>query len=178
MRLFPVKFCESCQCIWIWEHFQATAFSAYQYSQVSISLRSNIHITNDGLLKLQWSAQLEEQYNNNDVRNNCSVRLIYLATCTTDDCVCVCVFILFHLLVSSDCKTSVTYLRCSDQRSFVVSIARGFCQVPSSPYLKMSYFTFKDENSSPLHTGEKTIWYIGVSKKIIYVDVGYKSATQ
>ena len=91
MRLFPVKFCESCQCIWIWEHFQATAFSAYQYSQVSISLRSNIHITNDGLLKLQWSAQLEEQYNNNDVRNNCSVRLIYLATCTTDDCVCVCV---------------------------------------------------------------------------------------
>ena len=47
---------------------------------------------------------------------------------------CVCVFILFHLLASSDCKTSVTYLRCSDQRSFVESIARGFCQVPSSPF--------------------------------------------
>ena len=46
-------------------------FSVYQYSRVSISLRSYIHITNDGLLKLQWSAQLEEQYNNNDVRNNC-----------------------------------------------------------------------------------------------------------
>ena len=40
-------------------------------------------------------------------------------------CVCVCVFILFHLLVSSDCKTSVTYLRCSDQHSFVVSIISG-----------------------------------------------------
>ena len=51
-------------------------------------------------------------------------------------CVCVCacvrVFILFHLLVSSGCKTSVTYVRSSCQRSFVVNITRGFCQVPSS----------------------------------------------
>ena len=30
-------------------------------------------------------------------------------------CVCVCVFIIFQLLVSSDCKMSVTYLRCLDQ---------------------------------------------------------------
>ena len=37
-------------------------------------------------------------------------------------CVCVCVFILLHLLVSSGCTTSLTYVRSSDQRSFVVSI--------------------------------------------------------
>ena len=37
-------------------------------------------------------------------------------------CVCVSVFMLFHLLVSSCCTTSVIYLRRSDQRSFVVSI--------------------------------------------------------
>ena len=40
-------------------------------------------------------------------------------------CVCVCVFILFQLPASSVCKTSLTYLRCMDQRSFVVSIARA-----------------------------------------------------
>ena len=34
----------------------------------------------------------------------------------------VCVFILFHLLVSSGCTTSVIYVRSSDQRSFVASI--------------------------------------------------------
>ena len=33
----------------------------------------------------------------------------------------------------------------------------ALCQVPSSPYLKMSYFTSKDENSSRSITGEKTI---------------------
>ena len=40
-----------------------------------------------------------------------------------------------------------------------------FCQVPSSPHLKMSYFTSKDENSSPQHTREKTIWYIDDQRK-------------
>ena len=63
-------------------------------------------------------------------------------------CVCVCMFILFHLLISSGCMTSVTYMRCSEQRSFVVSITRGFCQVSSSPFLSLSYFTSKDENCS------------------------------
>ena len=63
-------------------------------------------------------------------------------------CVCVCMFILFHQLISSGCMTSVTYMRCSEQRSFVESITRGFCQVPSSPFLSLSYFTSKDENCS------------------------------
>ena len=63
-------------------------------------------------------------------------------------CVCVCVFILFHLLVSSGCTTSVIYVRSSDLRPFVESIFRGFCRVPSSLFLNLSYFTSKDENSS------------------------------
>ena len=46
-----------------------------------------------------------------------------------------------------------------DHRSFVVSISRGFWQVSSSLFLNLSYFTSKDENSSRLFTGEKTIWY-------------------
>ena len=66
-------------------------------------------------------------------------------------------FILFYLLVSSGCTTSVTYVRGSDQRSFVVSIMWGFCKVPSFLFLNLSYFTSKDENSSRLLTGEKTL---------------------
>ena len=38
------------------------------------------------------------------------------------NCQYVCMFMLFHLLVSSGCTTSVIYVRSSDQRSFVVSI--------------------------------------------------------
>ena len=90
-------------------------------------------------------------------------------------CVCLCVFMPFHLLASTDCKTSVTYLKCSDQRSFVVSIARGFCEVPS-PYLKMSYFTSKDENSSQHKLERKRHDILTPSEKIIYIDIGYKSA--
>ena len=36
--------------------------------------------------------------------------------------VCVCVFMLFHLLVFYGCTTSVIYVRSSDQRSYVVNI--------------------------------------------------------
>ena len=81
---------------------------------------------------------------------------------------CVCVFILFHLLVSSDCKTSVTYLRSLDQRSFVVSIARGFCQIPSSLFPNLSYLTSKDVTPARQKTGEKTISYTGILQKDIY----------
>ena len=88
----------------------------------------------------------------------------------------VCVFIPFHLLASSECKTSVTYLRCSDQRSFVMSIARGFCQVPSSPYLKMSYLTSKEENSSHHKLKRKRYDLLTASQKMTYIDIGYKSA--
>ena len=70
-------------------------------------------------------------------------------------CVCMCVFTLFHLLVSSGGTASVTHVRWLDQQSFVVSIIRVLCQVPSSPFPNLSYFTSKDENSSPQLTGEK-----------------------
>ena len=44
------------------------------------------------------------------------------------------------------CNNVWDILEGTDQRSFVVSIILGaFCQVPSSPFLKMSYFTSKDE---------------------------------
>ena len=60
-------------------------------------------------------------------------------------CVCVCVCVCVCTL-----SMFATYLRCSDQRSFVVSIARGVCEVLSSLRLKMSYLTSKDENSKPV----------------------------
>ena len=90
----------------------------------------------------------------------------------TDDLaasVCVCEFILFHLLVSSGCTTSLTYVRSSDQRSFVVSISvTALCQVPSSPYLKMSYFNSKDENSSPTLLERKRYDIMCANKNYIY----------
>ena len=81
---------------------------------------------------------------------------------------CVCVFILFHLLASSDCKTSVTYLRSLGQRSFLASIARGFCQIPSSLFPNLSYLTSKDVTPARQKTGEKTISYTGILQKDIY----------
>ena len=84
-------------------------------------------------------------------------------------CVCVCVFMLFHLLLSSVCTTSLAYVRSSNQRSFVVSISvTALCQVPSSPYLKMSYFTSKDENSSPTLLERKRYDIMCTDKDDIY----------
>ena len=73
--------------------------------------------------------------------------------------VCVCVYILppWRFLPSARCPRHTwghrsTILCCEYQLT-------ALCQVPSLPYLKMSYFTSKDENSSRSITGEKTIWY-------------------
>ena len=70
---------------------------------------------------------------------------VYVCVCTcvcvcVCVCVCACVFILFRLLASCDCKTSLKYLRCSGQQSFVESISRGFFQVASSLFMNLSYF--------------------------------------
>ena len=67
------------------------------------------------------------------------------------------VFMLFHVLVSSGCTTSVIYVRSSDQRSFVASSLWVPLQVPSALSPNLSYFTSKDEISSRAATGEKTI---------------------
>ena len=63
--------------------------------------------------------------------NNVTVEAGQLLLCVCDSrSLCVCVFMLFHVLVSSGFTTSVIYVRCSDQRSFVVSIS--WVLLPSS----------------------------------------------
>ena len=91
-------------------------------------------------------------------------------------CVCVCVYILppWRLFPSARCPRHTwghgsTILCCEYQLT-------ALCQVPSSPYLKMSYFTSKDENSSRSISGEKTIWYNTLCEKMIYIDIENKSA--
>ena len=82
----------------------------------------------------------------------CQIKIVLIDLMITCVCVCVCVCsyssTCWFLPASSGCTTSLTYLRSSDQRSFVVSILVSFCQVPSSLFLNLSYFTSKDENSS------------------------------
>ena len=89
-------------------------------------------------------------------------------------CVCVCVFILFHLLASSGCTMSLTYVRSSDQRSFVVSIL-----LASAKFLHLYFwilFHLQKRKLQPPLTGEKTIWYNMLSvEKMMYIDIGNKS---
>ena len=51
------------------------------YISISIYLSIYLSITRDRLLKLQQSAQLEEQYNNDVSRNNYGVRLKVSCLC-------------------------------------------------------------------------------------------------
>ena len=79
-------------------------------------------------------------------------------------CVCVCTM---ELLPSARCPRHTsgygsTILCCEYQLG-------AFCQVPSSPYLKMLYITSKDENFSRQLTGEKTIRYNVLHEKMIYI---------
>ena len=57
--------------------------------------------------------------------------------------VCVCLYS-STVKASSVCRMSDTYLMGTDQKCYVV-LYDVLCQVPSSQYLKMSYFTLKDE---------------------------------
>ena len=52
---------------------------------------------------------------------------------------------------------------------------RCFCPVSSSPYLKMSYFTSRDENSSE-HKLERKRYDILYRPRDIYMNIGHKSA--
>ena len=61
----------------------------------------------------------------------------------------VCVFIFFHREGFFRLQNVQDILEGTDQRSCVVNISKVLYAIPSSPYLKMSYFTSKDENSSP-----------------------------
>ena len=79
-------------------------------------------------------------------------------------CVCTCMCLYFSTVkASSDCKTFKTYLRGTDQRSWVVNIYLGaFCQVPSSLFPNLSHFTSKDVILARQKTGENTRWYTGI----------------
>ena len=79
---------------------------------------------------------------------------------------CVCVFILFHLggfFQLQWCLWHTWDVRINDLVLWVY--ARCFCQVPSSLFPNLSYFTSKDETLARWQTGEKTICYIGNLRK-------------
>ena len=89
----------------------------------------------------------------------CVCVCVCVCVCACLCCVCLCVCILppWRPIPSARCPRHTwglgsTILYCEYKLG-------AFCQVPSSPHLKMSYFTCKDENSSRKLTGEKTIWY-------------------
>ena len=89
-------------------------------------------------------------------------------------CVCVCVYTLppagfFRLHDVCDMREMF------GSTIFCCEYYRGFCQVPSSPFPNLSsYFTSKDENSSPQLLERKRDIML-VAKNMIYIDIGYKS---
>ena len=91
--------------------------------------------------------------------------------------VCVCVFIFFHR------KDLFRQQRClghtSGYGSTILSsdyYSQCFCQIPLSPFLKMSYITSKDETPASWKTEEKTIWYIAPAKRwYIQLTPGYSN---
>ena len=111
---------------------------------------------------------------------------VCVCVCVCVVCVCVCVYVcvcvcLYSSTVkaSSNCERSGTYLRGTDQRCYVEYHFKCFCQVPSSPFLKMSYIsapkTPKYENPSE-HKLERKRYDIWFRENTIYIDIGYKSA--
>ena len=78
--------------------------------------------------------------------------------------VCVCSYS-STVKASSDCKTSETYLEGTDRQCYVEYHSRCFCQVPSSPFLKMSYIS--PPRTSTNWKESCDIWF---RKKIIYIE--------
>ena len=92
---------------------------------------------------------------------------VYMCMCV---CMCVCVCVYSLPLAGFFRLQDVCNIHpCSDQGSFVVCITNGFCQVPSSPFPNLSYFTSKDATPACRKTGEKTIWYTAGSAKRWYI---------
>ena len=89
-------------------------------------------------------------------------------------CVCVCVFIFFHGGLTASCPRHTWEVQVNDLVLWIFSWS--FCQVPSFSYLKMSYFTSKDETTSQHKLERKWCDILMASEKMIYIDIGYKSA--
>ena len=94
--------------------------------------------------------------------------------CLLSDCVCVCVYTLppvgffrLHDVFDIREKFGSTIFCCEYQLT-------ALCQVPSSPYLKMSYFTSKKPPAALLLETER--YDIMLREKMIYIDIGNKSA--
>ena len=93
---------------------------------------------------------------------------------------CVCLYS-STVKASSYCERSGTYLRGTGQRCYVEYHSRCSCQVPSSPFLKMSYVSppktpkYKNPSEHKLERKRYDIWF---RKNTIYIDIGYKSAAQ
>ena len=93
-------------------------------------------------------------------------------------CVGLCVFILFH---------REGFFRLQDVWDILQGYgstmlcchyhSRCFCQIPSSPFPNMSYFTSKDKTPARWQMERKRydIWF---REKMIYIDIGCKSATE
>ena len=73
-------------------------------------------------------------------------------------------------------EMSDTYLMGTDQKCYVV-LYDVLCQVPSSQYLKMSYFTLKDELQHADKLERKRYDILATREKMIYINKGCKSAT-
>ena len=89
-----------------------------------------------------------------------------------------CVFILFHR--KGFLRLQWCLRHAWGYRSTILCCeyyAGCFCQVPSSPYLKMSYFTSKDEKSSEHKLARKQYDVLRTCKKLIYIDIGYEIGT-
>ena len=86
--------------------------------------------------------------------------------------ICVCVFILFYLLASSGCTTSVTYVRSSDQRFFIVFLGA------SAKFLHLYFYHIsppKTKTPADRLLERKRYDIMFALKKVIYIDIGCKS---
>ena len=90
--------------------------------------------------------------------------------------VCVCIYS-FTVKASSVCNNALDILeRYGSTILCCEYYIWCFCHVLSSPFLKMSYFTFKDETPATDKL-ERKRYDILPQRKMIYIDIGYKSTS-
>ena len=103
--------------------------------------------------------------------------ILYYRTNIVLQAECVCVFIPFHLLVSSGCMKSLTYVRSSDQRSFVVSISwLCYAKFHHRHIWKCHISPPKTKTPAALLLERKRYDILMLREKMIYIDIGNKSA--